>query len=402
MNRRRALLSLAPALLASAWLARAWATPLRRAAAVPGGVARVRSARCPSARAHLGKDRVLVVRDGDEWVALVGIALAGEGGRETPGGRGALGRRASAVRGRTSWPKQYAAQHLKVAPGHVELSSEDLARYEREREHLAGVRRHSPMRRRRRCSLQPTPGQRSSSFGLRRVFNGQSRSPHSGMDIAAPSGTPVVAANSGTGDRHRRLLLPRPHRILDHGQGPALALLAPERDRGAASATRSSAGAPIGKVGATGRVTGPHLHWSVYLNRASSIRRCSSPIDQRGGVARSSPARRRRASAARVRAEPPLDLGRLDLAAVRGEVLVEVLRLDVVHELVGERVVDRPVETQVVRRVVGQIDLVARDRVGSRRGAAGTAIAPPSHPGTGGAGPRSRRRPPAAGRPGGG
>ena len=105
-------------------------------------------------------------------------------------------------------PKRYQEQHLKVSPRTVDLSPEDQARYERERDHQAlvmatfteqpaGVALPSLRMR------VPVPGRRSSSFGLRRVFNGQPRNPHSGMDIAAATGTPIVA--------------PLPARVIDVG-----------------------------------------------------------------------------------------------------------------------------------------------------------------------------------------
>jgi len=266
VNRRRALLSIAPALLASALLPRAWATTVPRASPVPGGVARVRlGAAEPPPRASIGKDRVLVVRDGDEWIALVGIALAAKAGTklkvEAERAGGALERFEIDVA-----PKQYAAQHLKVAPGQVDLSPEDLARYERERVHLAAVlKTFSDTAPATLAMLQPVPGPRSGTFGLRRYFNGQARSPHTGMDIAAPSGTPVSAANEGrvidTGD----YFFPGRTVVLDHGQG-LLSLYSHLSAIEAKVGDAVAAGAPIGKVGATGRVTGPHLHFAVYLN----------------------------------------------------------------------------------------------------------------------------------------
>jgi len=276
LNRRTALLGAAsglwalhvPALHAKAPPApTVWPQPLQ----VPGGVARLSLG--PAAQrpvAHVGDVPLLVVGDAIEWTAIVGIPLAATPGPAhitvQPAGGGAARELPYTVA-----PKKYKEQHLTVSPRTVDLSPEDQARYERERDHQALVMATftEPPAGQPLDSLRmrvPVPGRRSSSFGLRRVFNGQARNPHSGMDIAAPTGTPILS--------------PLPARVidtgdyffnggtvwLDHGLGllsMVCHLSAIDVKVGDVLAT----GQRLGAVGATGRVTGPHLHWGVMLNR---------------------------------------------------------------------------------------------------------------------------------------
>ncbi len=243
------------------------AAELPQQRAVPGGVALIDlgpSTQAPAVR--FGKEPVLVVGDADGWTAVVGIAL-----KTDPGPAYLTVRRAEAGEARVPFTIEtahYAEQHLKVPQGKVDLSKEDLERYERERVHLAQVAgTHSAVLPVSMQFAQPTPGPRSSSFGLRRFFNGQPRNPHSGMDIAAAEGTPVVASASGrvidTGD----YFFNGKTVWIDHGSG----LLTMYCHLSAIDVKAGDAvvsGDRIGAVGATGRVTGAHLHWSVSLNRA--------------------------------------------------------------------------------------------------------------------------------------
>jgi murein DD-endopeptidase MepM/ murein hydrolase activator NlpD len=237
--------------------------------AVPGGVATIDLGPAPE-RPQVtlsNKVPVLVMGSADGWKAIVGIALAAAPGTGTvlvrSGDQAEPLRKTFAIS-----PMQYAEQRLTVAPGKVDLSKADLARYERERTHQAQIiATYSEMPPRELGMRQPVGGPRSSSFGLRRVFNGQARNPHSGMDIAAPTGTPVHAPRAGrvidTGD----YFFNGKTVWLDHGAGLLTMychLSAVQVKVGDVLAT----GDALGAVGATGRVTGPHLHWSVSLNRA--------------------------------------------------------------------------------------------------------------------------------------
>ena len=238
-----------------------------RALAVPGGVARVPlGAAAARPAAFDGEVPLLVQGSPAGWSALVGIALAAPPGEARIQLRPADGGAAREVAYSIA-PKRYAEQRLRVEPRHVDLSPEELARHERERAHQALVMatwsEPPPPTLQMRV---PVPGRRSSSFGLRRVFNGQARNPHSGMDIAAPTGTPVRAPLAGrvidTGDYYFNGQTV----WLDHGAG-LLTMVCHLSRIDVQLGERLAAGQAYAAVGATGRVTGPHLHWSVMLNR---------------------------------------------------------------------------------------------------------------------------------------
>ena len=266
MDRRTFLHLLTAAAASSRWSGRALADGLPRPASVPGGVAIVNLGPEPSPPlARFNGERVLVAGDASGWFAVVGIPLDAKVGAALPLTVERAEREPETIAleiGR----KRYATQHLSVKPEQVELSPADLARHEQERAHLRGVlRTFSESAPDSLLLLQPCEGPRSDSFGKRRFFNRQPRSPHSGLDIAAPDGTPVIAAGTGNVLDVGDYFFSGKTLILDHGRG-FLTLYAHLSAIDAMTGDRVAAGKRIASVGATGRVTGSHLHFSVYLN----------------------------------------------------------------------------------------------------------------------------------------
>ena len=261
--RRRFLQLLA---VATSFSGPAIAASLPKPSAVPGGVAIVKLGPDPTPPiARLNGNRVLITGDESQWLAAVGIPLEAKAGSKLTLAIERGGREPSTVKFAIG-PKQYATQRLTVKPGQVELSPEDLARYEIERAHLSEMRKTFTESTPESLALnQPCEGPRSNTFGQRRFFNGQSRNPHNGMDIPAPEGTPIVAAGEAKVLDVGDYFFSGNTVILDHGQG-FLTLYAHLSSVEVAVGDRVAAVARIGKVGATGRVTGPHLHFSVFLN----------------------------------------------------------------------------------------------------------------------------------------
>jgi murein DD-endopeptidase MepM/ murein hydrolase activator NlpD len=196
------------------------------------------------------------------YVAIVGIALSQKPGRyflNTANGKIAF----------EVLPKEYEVQRLTIDNKRkVNPYAQDMDRITKERREMnAAFNLFTPIDKVDTAFAVPTAGIMSSSFGLRRILNGQPRSPHSGMDIAAPEGTPIRAPASGTVAATGEYFFNGNTVMLDHGQG-LITLYCHMNTIDVEVGQRIEEGEMIGKVGKTGRVTGAHLHWSVSLNNA--------------------------------------------------------------------------------------------------------------------------------------
>lgn len=246
----------------------AGAADLPRHDPVPGGVAVVplglTTAEPPEVHAEDGP--VMLVWRREQWTAAVGIPLTAQ-----PGVR-MLTQRQGQEPGRrwtfTVRDKQYEQEWITLKnPRMVDPTPADLERIARDTKDMkAALAQRTPVALADVSFVPPVQGRWSSPFGLRRYYNGQPRRPHSGLDIAAPEGTPVRAPGPGrvveTGDYffNGKTL------FLEHGQGLVTMYCHLQRvDVEPGQMVKQ--GEIMGAVGQTGRVTGAHLHWSVSLNR---------------------------------------------------------------------------------------------------------------------------------------
>ncbi|MGB7543002.1 MAG: peptidoglycan DD-metalloendopeptidase family protein [Burkholderiales bacterium] len=254
------------ALAAAAW---ASGNGLPTAAPVPGGVAVICVGRAPDPAPRVAFDgrRVLVARVGDTWQAVVGLPLA-----LRPGAHELTvldGEKSAHTIRFDVGTHAYETQHLTLANRRqVEPEPADLLRIAREQKLL--VRAFSTWSESAPDGLTfdlPSAGPISSGFGLKRFFNDEPRQPHSGLDIAAPAGTPIAAPAAGIVLETGNYFFNGRTVILDHGEG--LVTMYNHLSRiDVAKGARVARGETIGTVGRSGRVTGPHLHWTVSLNNA--------------------------------------------------------------------------------------------------------------------------------------
>ena len=225
----------------------------------PGGIAVVPLDQEQRPEVRLDGKPALTVRHEGRWHAVIGIPLGHAESTLTA----TIGETTQTIPLET---RQYREQHLTVKPSYVEPDEASLARIRREQQQIAAAIRHwSDLVPASLTLAAPVPGRRSDSFGSRRFFNGQPRSPHRGMDLSGATGTPIRAPLAGTVILTGDFYFTGNAVFVDHGSG-LVTLYAHLDDIAVAEGEAVSAGALLGTVGATGRVTGPHLHFATYLN----------------------------------------------------------------------------------------------------------------------------------------
>ncbi|MDH4570888.1 M23 family metallopeptidase [Pseudomonas sp. BN414] len=230
---------------------------------VPGGVAVVQlgnGAQAPTAQ-YQGKPVLVVKEDGRDWIAIVGIPLGTKAGQQQI--QVSDGRKLAFAVG----PRTYREQRIKLAnTRQVNPLPEDLKRIDRElAEQTTAYRRFSPGSPSNLLFDKPVNGPLSSPFGLRRFFNGEERNPHSGLDFAVGAGTPIKAPAAGKVTLIGDYFFNGKTVFVDHGQG-LISMFCHMSKVEVKLGQQLPRGGVVGRVGATGRATGPHMHWNVSLN----------------------------------------------------------------------------------------------------------------------------------------
>lgn len=230
---------------------------------VPGGVAVIElgtGAQAPKA-SYQGKP-VLVVKELDTWRAIVGIPLTVKPG---PQQISSGGRDLNFTVGSKKYPEQRITLKNKRQ---VNPNPDDIKRIDNELSvQIKAYRTFSPTTPSNLLLDKPVNGPLSSKFGVRRFFNGEERNPHAGLDFAVPAGTPIKTPAAGKVILIGNYFFNGNTVFVDHGQG-FISMFCHMSKIDTKVGQQLARGDVVGKVGSTGRATGPHMHWNVSLNDA--------------------------------------------------------------------------------------------------------------------------------------
>ncbi|MEB8433899.1 peptidoglycan DD-metalloendopeptidase family protein [Cocleimonas sp. KMM 6892] len=232
----------------------------------PGGVAVLSVAPSHNAKPYVSYNNkpIALVKGQQNWLAIVGISLDAKTGQHKIDIKDSSGK--TSIQKFTVKPHKYKTQYLTIKnKNKVNPNNKSMKRIEREfvmKKKLKSTFSNSSPK---LNFIRPVAGRDSGRYGLRRILNKQKRNPHSGMDIAAPQGRSVKATESGTVLWVGNLFFSGNVIYIDHGNG-VLSLYAHLSKMNVRKGQQVKRGEIIGKVGKTGRVTGAHLHWTVFLN----------------------------------------------------------------------------------------------------------------------------------------
>jgi len=207
------------------------------------------------------------IGDGRRWSGWSMIPLDREPGPAVVevSGLGEGDRPAAGTRAVTIEPRRFPEEQLSVAPKYVEPPPEVRERLARERDTVKALyAARRPVVPSNDAFLPPVPGEPTSVFGTRRLYNGKPRAPHPGLDLRAASGTSVISSGTGRVGLARDLYYSGNTVIVDHGGG-LFTLYAHLSEIRVKEGDDVDAGQELGLSGATGRVTGPHLHWGAKI-----------------------------------------------------------------------------------------------------------------------------------------
>lgn len=244
-----------------------WANRLPDQLIVPGGLAKIPVADISETAPTVtfGKHKVLVTANDTHWLALVGIPISAKTGKHeiTVKSTGKSEKKQFMVVNKDYPEQRLIIKKKRMVTG---FTKEDLKKINADKKEMSAAKSIWTAQSIDANFIAPVDGRLSSLFGLKRFYNDIPKRPHSGLDIAAPTGTPILAPAPakviGTGSYYFNGNTV----FLDHGQGLLSAYLHMNKIT-VKPGQMVKQGEALGTVGSTGRVTGPHLHWMVYLNK---------------------------------------------------------------------------------------------------------------------------------------
>lgn len=246
-----------------------WANTLPDSLAVPGGIVKIPVAEINQAapKVFFYDKRVLVTANESHWLAIVGIPLSAKAGEHKITIKSKNGSHQQIF---NIDDKDYPAQHITIKKKRMVtgFTEQDLKKINADKVAMDKAKKTWTEQNIDADFIAPVDGRLSSLFGLKRFFNNIPKRPHNGLDIATPTGAPILAPASGKVINTGNYYFNGNTVFLDHGQGLLTAYLH-LNEISVKAGQIVKQGETLGTVGETGRVTGPHLHWIVYLNKVA-------------------------------------------------------------------------------------------------------------------------------------